>query len=56
MLLDLDQRAFGKTLVEEGPGSGEKFPHPYAHILLSTIAARRALLPDGKGNVDLSFL
>jgi len=56
VLLDLDQRAFGKTLVEEDPGNGEKFPHLYAHIPLSTITAKRVLLLDGNGNVDLSFL
>jgi uncharacterized protein (DUF952 family) len=56
VLLDLDLNAFGTTLVEEDPGSGEKFPHLYGPIPLSAITARRALVLDSQGNVDLAFL
>jgi len=56
VLLDLDQRAFGSTLIEEDPGSGEKFPHLYRDIPMSAIISRRPLLLDGDGKVDVSFL
>ncbi|MFT4719118.1 MAG: hypothetical protein ACI9SB_000281 [Candidatus Azotimanducaceae bacterium] len=56
VLLDLDLNAIGATLVEEDPGSGEKFPHLYGPIPLSAITARRALVLDSQNNVDLAFL
>jgi uncharacterized protein (DUF952 family) len=56
VLLDLDVNAVGATLVEEDPGSGEKFPHLYGPIPLSAITARRALVLDSQNNVDLAFL
>jgi uncharacterized protein (DUF952 family) len=56
VLLELDCCVVKNTLVEEGPSSGEKFPHLYGSIPLSAITERRTLLLDNAGNVDLTLI